>query len=567
MPEIPRRRILRGTAGLAFAFTGWGTPTEYRDPRAETRFGPVADYVATTTTELEAAFDALTGGETLVVTGENAPYRTTRWLDVDVDGVTVVGPGVPALVQPADDANVGGIRIGSNRHCENVTIRGIGYHGNPAGQRSFAKRLHGILVRDARNVTLSGNYLTRTHPYREHGDGGSGISAERECRHVRILGNRIDDVGDRGIQVAGQGVVVSGNVVTNGFDRSISCDVWRSGNHEQGRNVAIVGNVLGDNSEGSLVGLGGNDAKTDRGYVLVANNVGFGAHKSFCHVGFTGGISNVRIAGNVSVADESSAFSGISIDIERATNVTVADNDLYDYGGAGVNLGRGISSFVVARNGIYDAGTDGIRLVGATNGTVEHNTIVNAGRAGVLLDDARFAVVESNRVRRVERAGIVAHGQGETHHEIIGNHLRGYGEGGGHDAGILIRTERNVVRGNRIYRSDGPAIVEGDSGGATFYGENWTGARDPWLVDSPTSLVRNHVPAFDVHRGLVADQDGVVMVRFDKPYARRPKLTFGRIGGGVRSTSYVTTADGDFEGVTLEVESPGATVDVFVDPV
>lgn len=570
MTEIPRRRLL---GGLALAF-GWDGSRDGMGRRGGDGTGDAerfADAVVSTTAGLEAAFDDLSGGETIAIAGENAPYRTTRWLDVDVDGVTVVGADVPELVKPADGADVGGFRVGHSDHCENVTIRGVGYDGNTEGQSASAKWRHGIVVQDAANVTLAGNYLTRTHPYREHGSGGSGISAERGCRNVSILGNRIHDVGDRGIQVAGEHVVVSENVVTKALDRSISCDVWRDHVHHQARNVAVVGNVLGNNLEGSLIGLGGNDNQTDGGQVLVADNVGFGSHKSFCHVGFDGGTHTVRIAGNVSVQEQSigtpAAFAGVSVDIERASNVTVADNDLSGYGGPGVKLGSGVSDFAVTGNRLADAGSDGVRIEGATDGVVARNAVSGAGRAGVLLDGARFVSVERNRIRGVQRSGIVVGGRGRTHHAIERNHVREYGREDGSFQGILLRTGGNVVRGNRIHqRGGGPAIVEGDGGGDSVYDGNWANGPASWLIESPTSLVRDHVPAFDAHRGLVADESGTVAVRFEKPYDRRPRLTFGRVGGGLESVSYWTTASGAFGGTTLSVGSPGARVDVFVEP-
>ncbi|WP_435152370.1 right-handed parallel beta-helix repeat-containing protein [Haladaptatus sp. DFWS20] len=564
MGEIPRRGVLRGTAGLALAFAGRDVFRGGERNEGGRRF---ADAVVSTASALESAFADLSTGDTVVITGDNAPYRTTRWLDIDVDGVTVVGPDVPTLVKPADGANVGGFRIGHNDHCENVTIQGVGYDGNPDGQRASSKRCHGIVVRDATNVTLSGNYLTRTHPYHEHNSGGSGISAEKESRNVRIVGNQIDDIGDRGIQIAGEQVVVSGNVVTNGLDRSISCDVWRGSDHHQARNVAIVGNVLGNNIEGSLTGIGGNDLQAG-GYILIANNIGFGTHKSFCHAGFNGRARNVRIDGNVSVKDGAADFAGISLNIDRATNVTIVDNDLYDYGGAGVNVEEGISEFVVARNGLYDTGTDGIRINGARDGVVARNIVSGTGRSGILLDGARFVAVEHNLVRRVERSGIVSRGRGRTHHEITDNHVREYGRSDGYYQGILLQTKGNIVCGNRIHRSDGGlAIVEADSGGDNCYGENWADGNSPWRIESATSFVRGQIPAFDVHRGVVADNTGTVRVQFDKPYAQRPKLTFGRVGGGVESVSYSKTKGGTFDGVELTVGTPNATVDLFVESV
>lgn len=42
-----------------------------------------AETVVTTKTGLEAAFDDLSAGDTIRISDENAPYRTTQWLDVD----------------------------------------------------------------------------------------------------------------------------------------------------------------------------------------------------------------------------------------------------------------------------------------------------------------------------------------------------------------------------------------------------------------------------------------------------------------------------------------------------
>jgi parallel beta-helix repeat protein len=562
MPDIPRRRVLGGTAGLAFALTGWGAG----DGRANDtrRIRTMADSIVTTTSELESTFENLSPGETVFITATNAPYRTNRWLDIDVDDATVIGPGVRTLIKPTADANAGGFRVGHHRHCSNVTIRGIGFDGNPDEQSIFTKLCHGIVVKDAEDVTLTGNYVTRTHPYHEHSTGGSGISAEPESRNVRIVGNRIEDIGDRGIQVGGTRVVVARNVVTDGLDRSISCDVWRKGRHRQGKNIAVIGNVMGNNPEGSLVGIGGDDLTDGGGYVVIADNLGFGHHKSFCHLGFEGEVRNVRIDGNVSVQERRDDYSGISLDIEHADHITAVNNDLYGYGGRGINVTDGISDFVVARNRIRNVASDGIRIAGAEDGIVARNTISDTGRTGIILEDARFVTVEGNRLRNLERVGILAGGE-ETAHEISDNHVRGFAAGERHDAGLLIQSEGNLVRRNRIYRSGGPAIVEGN-GANNLYDGNWSDAKNPWHIGSATSSVRDHAPAFDVHRGVAIDGEGHATVRFEKPYATRPKLSFGRVGGGVRGVSYRTTTDGDFDAVRLTVASPGSTVDLFVEP-
>ncbi|EFW90936.1 hypothetical protein ZOD2009_17358 [Haladaptatus paucihalophilus DX253] len=567
MPDIPRRRVLGGTAGLAFALTGWGADDgRATDTRDERRTRAVADSVVTTTDELESTFENLSPGETILITAKNAPYRTTGWLDIDVDDVTVVGPGVRTLIKPAADANAGGFRVGHHRHCSNVTIRGIGFDGNPDEQSVFTKLCHGIVVKDAETVTVARNYVTRTHPYREHGTGGSGISVEPASRNVRIVGNRIHDIGDRGIQVGGTRVVVSGNVLTNGLDRSISCDVWRKGRHRQGKNVAVVGNVMGNNPEGSLVGIGGDDLTDGGGYVVIADNLGFGHHKSFCHLGFGGTVRDVRIDGNVSVQERRDDFSGISLDIDRADHITAVDNDLYGYGGRGINVADGISDFVVARNRIRNVASDGIRIAGSEDGLVARNTISDTGRTGIILENARFVTVEGNRLRDLERVGILSAG-GETNHEISDNHVRGFAAGEGHEAGLLIRSTGNIVRRNRIYRSGAPAIVEGDGGTDNCYDGNWSDVRNPWHIGSAKSMVRDHTPAFDVHRGVSVDESGRATVKFEKPYAHRPKLSFGRVGGGIRGVTYRTTADGHFDAVRLTVNEPNSKLDLFVESV
>ncbi len=559
MPEIPRRRVLGGTAGLAFALAGWGVG----DGRANKP--NIADSIVTSTAELEATFRNLSPGETVLITGENAPYRTTGWLDIDVDDVTVVGPGVRTLIKPAADANCGGFRIGHHRRCENVTVRGIGFDGNPEEQNIFTKLCHGIIVEDAENVTIAGNYVTRTHPYHEHSTGGSGISAEPASRDVRIVGNRIFDIGDRGIQVGGRRVVVSGNVVTNGLDRSISCDVWRRGRHRQGKHIAVVGNVLGDNREGSLVGIGGDHTQGDGGYVLISNNLGFGHHKSFCHLGFDGTTHAVRIDGNVSTQEKRDNYSGISLDIAHANHITAVNNDLYGYGGRGINITDGISDFVVARNRIHNVASDGIRVAGARDGVVSRNTISGTGRTGIMLADARFVTVEGNRLKNLDRIGLVA-GGGETNHEIVGNQIREFAAGKGHEAGMLVQSDGNLVQRNRIYRSGGPGIVEGN-GSNNCYDGNWSDAKRPWHISSATSRVRDNTPAFDVHRGVSVDGSGHATVEFEKPYAQRPKLTFGRVGGGIQGVHYRTTKGGAFDGVRLTADSPGSRIDVFVESV
>lgn len=560
MGEPSRRDVM---AGLLAAAAGRGAV----DGAVGSRQSAVPDTVVTTTEQLERAFRNLSPGENVWISDEGAPYRTTEWLDVGVDGVTVDGPGVRRLVMPADGANVGGVRIGHESHCENVEIRGVGYHGNPGGQRASAKRLHGFVVRDATDVLVAGNAVTRTHPYHEHNSGGSGVSVERRAEDVRVLGNYVYDIGDRGIQLAGDRISVVGNTVVDGFDHSVALDAWVP-DERHARNVSVRGNVMGGSPEGALVGASGGRQESNAGYFDVSDNLGFGEHKSLCLVGFGQALRGIQVAGNVSVQAEKEKYSGISLAIERAEDVAVRDNDLYDYAGRGINVGGGVADFTVADNAIYDAGQSGIRVAGATDGVVRDNYVDGAAGSGVLLDDARYVTVDGNRIRRVGEAGVVARNAAElARHEITDNYLKEYSLASDGSPGVLVRDSGVNVRQNHVQQGGSPAIREGDGAGRNRYEDNWADGDgpDPWRIDAATSAVEGHAPPVDAYRGLSPDGSRTVAVEFDKPYADAPRLAFGRRGGGVRNVSYSTGEGGAFVAATITVAERGGVVDVFVE--
>lgn len=555
-----RRRIVTG--GLLAGLLGWGGLAAPQRPQPS-----VPDTIVTSTSELEAAFAEVSTGESIFITDENAPYRTTQWLDIDTDGVTVVGPNVKELIKPANGSNVGGIRVGHNAACEDVLVRGVGYHGNPENQRRGARRRHGIIVREASNVTLQGNLITKTHPYHKHNWGGSGISAEHQSSQVRILNNRIYDIGDRGIQLAGTNIIVAGNVIINGFDRAVSCDAWApDGSDHHARNVTISGNAFSHNSEGSLTGIGGNPPGSDRGYITISHNVGSGLHKSFCHVGGRGAIRNFTIEGNVSIQDEPKPHSGIEADIHSATNLTISNNHLYNYGSHGINLGPGISDFRVSNNSIFNPENVGIRVSAANDGSIESNYVKNAHQ-GILLDGAETVTVAANRIRKVALAGILSRSGTPTNHEIRDNYINNHNTQRNRPA-ILVGDSGNTVRGNRILQKGPPAIKEETGAKNNLYTANQADGANPWRITSPTSTVRNQTPPFDVHRDVTDENSsGRLTVTFEKPYSVRPKLAFARVGGGIDDVSYITGANGDFTGVEIGIADSGSTIDVFVESV
>ena len=567
MREFSRREFVAGSLG---GLIPMATGTE-RAVNESIFGGDGATIRVSSRRELERAFENLSSGDTIVISPEGAPYRTTEWLDVDANGVTVQGPGIKNLIRPADGANAGGIRIGHNSACEGISVRGIGYHGNPAGQDDDVLRLHGIVVREARDVTLANNYITKTHPYHVHGRGGSGISVELGAVGVRIQNNRIYDIGDRGVQLAGQGILVSGNVITRGLDRSVSMDLWPTrARMYQARNVSVVGNYLGNNSEGSLTGVGGAPRRSNRGYYTIANNVGFGLHKCFCHLGFRGHAENVAVVGNVSVRGDGSAQreAGINLNATNVRNVIVANNELYDYALNGIHVDSGVREFTVANNLVTSPGEAGIRVAGR-HGTVAGNSVVRPARQGIYLRGATNVSVDGNRVRGAGLAGIAVRGEdGPGNNRIHGNHVFSWGREKAGVPAIVVRTGQNSVTNNFVRDEEGdegPAIDDRMRGSANVYADNYATGDGAWIIRDPTATVRDMTPPIDVHRGRDDDdRDGIVNVSFDRPYAERPPLRFGERGGGITSVEYETDSRGDYVGVSVEIAEEGGRVDLFV---
>jgi hypothetical protein len=558
---VPRRRLLQGATGLVAALAGCG---------ASGRHGSAERVTVASATDLHDAFEALSPGDVLYVSPENAPYRTRGWLDVDVSDVTILGPGLPGLLLPVDGADFGGVRIGHRHACENVLVAGLGFDGN-RGRASGAPRRHGIAVHDATNVTLAGNHVRRTGPLR-HGDGGSGISVTRAATGVRVVGNVVEDWGDRGVQFAGTRLLATGNHLVGGLDRAISCDLWYPhGADHTARHVLVSGNLLGEVREGSLTGVAHNAPVDERhGNVGIVGNVGYGAHKSFCHVRGPEPVRNVTVQSNTSTqategleTERTTRYAGVAIDPAGGRNLAVRNNEFYGYSGHGVNVDGAVRDVTVQGNTLSRPGLTGVRVRHARHVQVTGNRIVEPGASGVSLEDAAEVAVADNHVRGAAGVGIDVVGDGDVDHDVLDNVVAGAGHEGGAPT-VRVRARGVRVRGNAVRRHAGPAIREGPAAGGNLYEANHAEGEAPWVVTAPDSRTRDNTPPVDVHRGLTADADGRVTVRFDRPYARPPRLTFGRRPGPVGETTHLTDADGNVVGAEVAVGGDGP-VDVFVD--
>jgi len=316
------------------------------------------------------------------------------WIDVERDNVTLEGDGPNrTLLVVESGANVGGIRIGAGdgETRSDVTVRGVGYDGNALEQDQQVKRLHGVIVEDAERVLVENCFFTRTSPYREHDSGGSGITVRHAASEVRIEGNWIDDIGDRGIQVAGEQMLIQGNTATNGYDRNISLDVTEpDGYRYHARGATVVNNVGRNNADGSMIGastVGQVPQPPDRGHVAVVGNVATGSFRRL--VSLNNGINQgAAVVGNVGIqTDQEEVRSGIKLEVgdeygdDPFKNVAVMGNVLDGFTREGIRLDN-THGFSVVGNVVRDVDSDGVQVFGGS-GTVALNYVRGAGENGL----------------------------------------------------------------------------------------------------------------------------------------------------------------------------------------
>jgi len=367
------------------------------------------DTLVTTTSELESAFNNLSAGDSIQVAQPDAPYRTTQWLDIDTDDVTVgfeskfADSGEP-IVKPADGANVGGIRVGENATASHITIAGFGYDGNTNNQDSTVKNLHGILLERknaVKDVTIRDVYLTRTHPYHEHNSGGSGITIKDGVENYTLERIHVEDIGDRGIETQGNYGRIRGVFSRNGFDRVVATNVGNYGGSQGARYLTINGVVSVDNMEGSIVKCE-DGGSAESAHINVSNVVLYGdGHSAFAAVGNTRDVAVTNIVADHNQGDAATP----TIECQSNTsNIEVSNVVSHTPDGAGALLqGTNIS---LSNAQIYNAGKAGVSSAG-TDLKLNNVTIEGAGSDGVYLDAIR-ATLRGVTSRLNSDAGIKA---------------------------------------------------------------------------------------------------------------------------------------------------------------
>jgi hypothetical protein len=514
----------------------------------------VADHVVTTTRELERAFAVLSPGDTVFVAA--GTYRPTEWLTVDEDGVRIVGAGYRrTLLRPADGANVGGLHVGRDRRVSDVFVSGLGFDGNEATMDDDVTRCHAFLVDDAERVTVRECFATRTHPYHRHDAGGSGFTVRRTARDVAILGNRTDDIGDRAIQVAGRDVLVAENRLTNGYDRAISLDVRHpNGRKYYARDVAVVGNLGRDNSDGSIIGASqGTPRRPGAGNYAIVGNVAAGTHRRAVFVGIAEDVRNVAIVGNVGrQAQFREERSGIYVK-NGPSNVVISGNALRDYSLHGIEVESDGANFAVTGNVVRSPRRAGVH-VATPGGVVTGNVVDSPGGDGVVVA-ADDTLLSGNAV--VDAGGHGVRLDGVADCLVEGTRVSGCGRSLGGADGLSVDATESVVSSTLVsdHRGRFGLAEEPTADGNLYVGARVDAGRAGAIrIAGARSRLVGTVPALDSHA--VRAADGSATVRFDRPYDEKPRLDVQTDAPVLWGASWRRDG-GDYVGVELTFVGPG----------
>jgi len=424
----------------------------------------IADYIVDSTQGLEDAFSNLSAGETIYIGRPETPYRPSQWLDIDgVSNVNVFFQSTTAedgnaILKVADGANVGGIRIGNSATTENIRVERQGHDGNPTNQTS-GLRHHGFIVdNNAKNVVVRDGFYTRTHPYHVHNDGGSGITVRSGAKNVLIEGNRITDIGDRGIQTAGDKVVVRRNYADNGYDRSISLDVMeQTDTWYYATKTVVTDNYGKGNIEGSIIGCTGAVGRPSIGSGEALQDIVI--TRNHCTGGQRHGIFAINLVPSNGDGSIVVANNRVRSTPEKGIYLT-ADEDQ-------------TAPLAISGNVIDGVGNNGI-VANIQGASVNGNSVNGVGAVGIIC--TRRADVTGNAVHNSGGNGI----ESTTNRALIsGNHVQGVG-----GTGIRVKSGTNSIMANVVAGSDvhgihttgnfnvisGNTLEDNGVGGSTAYG-------------------------------------------------------------------------------------------------
>ncbi len=386
--HLVRDRVYRSTTGSLIDFSEGSKVVTTEIPA---QLFPEADYVVYDGPSLEDAIGKLSDGETIRLFP--GTFRTSQWLDITADDVTIRGAGRQnTIIKPEDGADVGGFRLGElgGTRANRVTIEDLGYHGNTDNQDDTVKRLHGCYIRRAEDVQIRRCYFTRTHPYHEHNSGGSAVIILRESKYVDVIDCHFDDVGDRGVGVSGERVQVLGCRFTHGYDRHVAFQVTEPNDTRLGDYVTVRNCVFGTHVNGSHVGATRDNPGAVNGHWIIENNRALPDANCNNFIILGRGLNennyvDVLIRGNEMVQTDAGLTLGEAIDIRlnssggSGRDVLIVGNDIRGQWTHAAYINCDRVQFVGNQVDVLDVG---VEVAGGGDGLIASNTIALDGNTG-----------------------------------------------------------------------------------------------------------------------------------------------------------------------------------------
>lgn len=351
--------------------------------------------VVTNSGELRSAFNNLSdGGHVHIVRESGAPpLEITDYLDIDASDVLVTGQGTRPMITVPNGGNTGGFRIGYNSHCERVTIRGISYDGNGRNQTMNSGGF-GIGCFDVSDVTVVNCDIRETAPHHEHNQNNSGVTMRNGTYRFALINNHFEDIGDRAMEATGNYGLVFGNTSKDGFDRMIG--LTEAEGRSDAYSVAIIGNRLDRNAQGSMIG--GGSYSGPAGQIIIMGNVTTGHHRTFCRISSSG--ADITIANN-EINGYDSPDAGIEV---KSARTSIVNNHVRGYEEGIITIAEGtqISNNRIEdcrRQGIWCAGSDyepGVSGLDSRRSVVHGNVLRNNCSESDVYGEIR---IDTNRVR------------------------------------------------------------------------------------------------------------------------------------------------------------------------
>lgn len=177
-------------------------------------------------------------------------------------------------------------------------------------------------------------------------------------------------------------------------------------------------------------------------------------------------VDDVHIEGFEILNYRGSPVDGSVLSVIQSSNVTIADNNITQNAGTGIDLGSS-SGTIVRHNTVKNNRNDGVSLGYGEENIVRGNRIADNGWNGVFVSTTDENEIQNNEIIGNDRSGIDL---GAASNNLIQDNIIAENQDG---VSLSLSADDNVLKGNTI--TDNSAGLEVDSSSGLDATENWWG--------------------------------------------------------------------------------------------